>query len=134
MGVSTFVDKRNTEPHSGKVFKYTVDTLTVPDGTHAVEQVTTFNANGTIRQVSVAINDNTGNATATIEIRDAAGAILWTEAAIAENATAVFQYNTRSATDLPLAILCAGVVTVGCLASGDPGASGLIANVIVWGD
>lgn len=131
---ATIVDNRNTEPHSGKVFKYTVDTLTVPDNTQAVEQTTTFRLNGTIRQISVAINNNDGDATATIEIRDAAGAILWTEAAIAENATAVFQYNTRSATDLPLAILCAGPITVGCLASGDPGASGLTADVIVWGD
>lgn len=134
MGLSASIDRRNAEPNTDRVFKFTVDTLTVPDNTQAVEQTTTFNLNGTIRQITVAINNNDGNATATIEIRDADGAILWSEAAIAENATAVFQYNVRSATDLPLALLCAGVITVGCLASGDPGASGLTAVVTVWGD
>ena len=134
MGLSAIVDKRVSEPQSGKIFKLTVDTLTVPDDGQATTQTTAFLLNGTIRQIKVAINNNDGNATATIQIRDSSGAVLFTEAGIAENAKTIFQYNTRSGTDLPLAILCAGIMTVSCLASGDPGASGLTADVVLWGD
>jgi len=106
----------------------------VPYDTHAVEQTTDILINGHIRQIAVTINNNDGDATATVELRNENDGVLWTFAAIAESTTSVYQYYTLSSTDLPLDILCAGTTTVGCLASGDPGASGLICDIELYGD
>ena len=130
--MATILDKRSSEPYGSPVARMALDTLTVPDDGQATEQTTDVPINGIIRQITVTINDNDGNATATVQVRDADGAVLWTEAAIAENATTVFQYNTRSSTDLPMAICCAGTMTIGCTASGDPGESGLTCDVVLW--
>ncbi len=115
------------------VFKFVVDTITVPDG-DANEWTTTIpNLNGVIRQVTVTLNNNDNDVTTIIQIRDVNDSILWTETGIAENTQSVFQYNTRSSTDLPMALMVAGDVTIGITPSGDPGSSTLTADVIVWG-
>lgn len=132
MGAS--VDRRNIEPNTHKVFRIEATRLTVADGGHATESTTNQVINGVIRQIAVKVNDNTGNATVTLALRDEEGAVLWTEAGIAENATTVFQYNTRSGTDLPMAIYCTGSITLGATASGDPGASTQTTDVTLWGD
>ena len=71
----------------------------------------------------VAINDNTNNVTATLEIRDTDGAILYTKAAIAEDAKTVL-----SAID----VLVAGDITIGITPSGAPGVSTLTADIIFY--
>jgi len=128
------IDRRNIEPFTKKIFKIEVPQLTVPDDGQATEQTADIILNGTVRQIAVTINNNDGNATATVQLRNENGGVLWTFAAIAENATSVYQFYTLSGTDLPLAVLCAGTITVGCTASGDPGASGLTCDVELYGD
>lgn len=115
------------------VFKYEVDTITVGAAVDTEVTGTIANLNGVIRQVTVELNDTTDGITATIEIRDPAGAILWTEAAIADNGIAVFQYNTRSGTDLPMALMSTDTITIGILPSAAPGVSTLTADVTIWG-
>jgi hypothetical protein len=131
LSLGASVDRRRyaTKP----VFKYEVDTITVPNGDANEWTGTIPNINGVIRQVTVNLNNNTNGVTTTIEIRDSAGAILWTETGITENQIAVFQYNTRSGTDLPMAVMCAETITIGITPSGDPGVSTLTADVVVWG-
>jgi len=128
------VDRRNQEPYTKKIFVREVATLTVPDDGQATEQTTDILINGHVRQIVVTINNNDGNATATVALRNEDGAVLWTESGVAENTSTVFQYYTLSGTDLPLDILCAGTITVGCTASGDPGSSGLTCDVELYGD
>ncbi len=127
------VDRRNQEPNTKKVFKYEAATITHSKGESTAETTTEI-INGTIGQITVTINDNTANATATVSISDEDGAVLWTEAAIAENATTVFQYNTRSSTDLPMALLCAGTITITVTPSADPNTSGMTTDVVIYGD
>lgn len=96
--------------------------------------------NGTIRQITVGINDNTGNKTATIDIIDDNGSVLFTTATIAENTTAApvaQHYMATSASDtnaLPLAVLVTDTVTINANLSGDPGSSGMTIDVVLYGD
>ena len=129
--MATILDNRASNSNKERLARMALDTITIPNG-GMTEVTDTAYVNGIIRQITVTINDNTGNATATVQVRDADDAILWTEAAIAENATTVFQYNTRSSTDLPMAICCAGTMTIGCTPSGDPGASTMTCDVALW--
>lgn len=114
------------------VFRIEVAQIVIPNG-GTTEVTGAQNMNGIVRQIAVAINDNTGNATATVQIRDSDGAVLWSVAAIPENANTVYQYYTLSGTDLPLAILCTDTMTIGVTPSGDPGVSTMTADIVLWG-
>jgi hypothetical protein len=127
------VDDRSLEGNGNPVFRIEVPQLTMPDG-DANAVTDTINLNGTIRQITVTVNDNTGNATMTAEVIDEDSAVLWTEAAIAEAAVTVFQYNTRSSTDLPMALLATGTLTIQVTPSGDPGASTGLVDIVLYGD
>ncbi len=130
------VDRRNQEPYSKEVFRVEVTQLSRDNG-DANDVSTTINLNGTIRQITVGVNDNTGNKTVTIDIIDDNGSVLFTTETIAENtesAPIVQHYMTESATDLPLAVLVTGTITINANLSGDPGTTGLTADVVLYGD
>ncbi len=127
------VDRRNIEPNTHKIFKFEAATITHSTGETAAETTTEI-INGVIRQITVTINDNDANATGTVAFSDEDGAVLWTEATIAENATTVFQYNTRSSTDLPMALYCAGTMTITVTPSTNPSTSGMTTDVVLYGD
>lgn len=128
--MASFDDRINKYP----VARIDVPTLTVASGGHGTEATDTIGANMRVKQIAVTINDNTGNATATVELRDADGGVIWTQAGIPENATTHYQYYTLSGTDIPLNVLLQGIITVGCTASGDPGASTMTCDVALYGD
>jgi hypothetical protein len=116
------------------VFKEELALITIPDGDANEWTGTVSNLNGIIRQVTVVLNNNTNDVTTTIEIRDPCDSVIWTETGAVENTKHVFQYNTRSGTDLPMALPFASEdVTIGITPSGDPGASTLTARVVIWG-
>ncbi len=127
------VDLRNAEPNSKKVWKYEAATVTHSSGETAAETTTEL-INGVVRQITVAVSDNTANVTATVALSDEDGAVLWTEAGIAENGISVFQYNTRSSTDLPMSLYCAGTMTLTVTPSGDPCSGGMTTDVVLYGD
>ncbi len=130
------VDRRTLEPDNHPVFRVEVTQL-VSDPNLSADISTTLNLNGTIRQITVGVSDNTGNKTATIDIIDDNGSVLFTTETIAENTTSapvVQHFMTESATDLPLAVLVTGTITVNANLSGDVGASGIEIDVVLYGD
>lgn len=127
------IDRRNVEPYTKKIFVHEVAQITIASA-GTTEETTDILINGCIKQIAVTMNDNTSGATATVELRNEDGGVLWTFAAIAENATSVYQYYTLSGTDLPLNILCAGTITVGCTPSKAPSTGGMTCDVELYGD
>jgi hypothetical protein len=125
-------DERVDQKHP--IARIEVPQITLPNGASAEVTETLQNVNLRVKQIAVTVNDNTGNATMTVQLRDNDGAVLWSEAGIAENAITVFQYYTLSDTDLPLCILLQGAITVGVTPSGDPGASTGLVDVKLYGD
>lgn len=90
----------------------------------------TIDVFGTVEQIEVKLNNNTNNVTATVTITTEDSGQLYTQAGIAENATTVYK-ATSDATSFD-AFLCAGTLTVTITPSGDPGASGLTVDVILY--
>ena len=94
----------------------------------------TMEVNGCCEQVAVKVNDNTGNRTATVVITDANGATLFSQAGIAENATATYfarsYKSTQDANFNPF--LAVGTLTATITPSGDPGTSGMTVDVYLY--
>ena len=93
--------------------------------------------NGIIRQITVGVNDNTGNKTVTIDIIDDNGSVLFTTATIAENtasAPTMQNYMTIADVNSPLTILVTGTITINANLSGDPGSGGMTIDVVLYGD
>ena len=130
-------DQRSRDQNQGTpVFRIEVPQLSVVSGASAAV-TTDVNMNGTVRQVTVGVSDNTGNRTATVSLTSDEGSVLFTTEAVAENTTSapvVQQFFTASATDLPLAVLTTGTVTVTATPSGDPAAGGMTIDVTLFGD
>ncbi len=130
------VDRRTIEPDNHPVFRAEVTQL-VGDPNLSADISTTLNLNGTVRQITVGVSDNTGNKTATIDIIDDNGSVLFTTETVAENTTSapiVQHFMTESATDLPLAVLITGTITINANLSGDVGASGIEIDVVLYGN
>lgn len=89
---------------------------------------------GCCEQLTVKVNDNTGNRTATVTITDENAATLFTKSGIAENATATYfarsYKQTQDADFNPF--LAAGRLTCTITPSGDPGASGMTVDVELY--
>jgi len=118
----------------GSVIKLDVPQMTVANGSSA-DDTADITINGSVKQITVGVNNNTGNKTATVSLTDADGSVLFTTETIAENtdsAPVVQQFMTVSDTDLPLNILCDGTITVTGSPSGDPGASGMTIDVSLY--
>jgi hypothetical protein len=130
-------DQRSLDNNQGTpVFRIEVPQLTVASGASAAV-TDTINMNGTVRQITVGVSNNTGNRTAIVSLVSDEGSVLFTTEAIAENTTAapVAQaFFTASATDLPLAVLATGTVTIKATPSGDPGSGGMTIDVTLFGD
>lgn len=130
-------DNRGLYENQGEpVFRIEATQMTRDNG-DANDVSTTVNLNGTIKQITVGVNNNTGNKTVTIDLIDDNGSVLFTTETIAENTTAapvVQHFMTESATDLPLAVLITGTVTINANLSGDPGTSGMTIDVVLYGD
>ncbi len=130
------VDRRNLEPNTHKVFRIEATQLSRDNG-DANDVSTTVNINGTIRQITVGVNDNTGDKTVVISIIDDNGSVLFTTETIAEDtesAPIVQHFMTESSTDLPLLLLVTGTITIDANLSGDPGTSGMTIDVVLYGD
>ena len=100
--------------------------------TAAVEKTVTVN--GECGRIAVAVNDNTGNRTATVTIVDENGAEVFSEAAIAENDTTSFgAYSNKATQDADFnPFLSVGVLTATITPSGDPGSSGMTVDVYLY--
>lgn len=89
---------------------------------------------GCCEQLTVKVNDNTGNRTATVTITDENSATLFTKSGIAENATATYfarsYKQTQDADFNPF--LASGILTATITPSGDPGASGMTVDVELY--
>ncbi len=119
------------------VGKIDIPQLVFPDGAAGatLTQTAEVSLNGDIKQITVGLNDNTGNKTVIVSLIDADGTILFTAESTAENtasAPVVQQFMTVSGTDLPLNIPCAGVITVSALISGDPSTSTGLCDVSLY--
>lgn len=133
-GAST--DRRNLEPNTKKIFRVEIPQMSRVNG-DANDVDDTVNVNGTIRQITVGVNNNTGNKTVLVSLVDDNGSVLFTTETIAEDtnsAPIVQHFMTESSTDLPLAILVTGLITVDVNLSGDPGTSGMVIDVVLYGD
>ena len=134
---ATSFDRRGFNQNQGEpVFRVEAAQLSRVNG-DANDVSTTVILNGTIRQITVGINDNTGNRTATIDIIDDNGSVLFTTESVAENtesAPVVQHFMTESSTDLPLALLVTGTVTIDANLSGDPGTSGMTIDIVLYGN
>ena len=93
--------------------------------THTLEKM-----NGTVKQIEVKINDTTGNITFTLSATSELGGVLYTKAAIPENATTVYS-STSDATDFD-AFLLAGDIIWTFTPSADPGVSTGIIDVNLY--
>ena len=129
-------DNRGLYENQGEpVFR--IEISLVGDANDSNDVSDAVNLNGTIRQITVGVSDNTGNKTVTVDIIDDNGSVLFTTETIAENTTSapiVQHFMTESATDLPLAVLVTDTITINANLSGDPGASGVTIDVVLYGD
>lgn len=89
-----------------------------------------LDVSGKCEQIEVVVNNNTNNVTATVTITSQNSGTLFTQAAIAENATTVYK-ATSDSTDFD-AFLINGNLTAAITPSGVPGASGLTVDVILY--
>lgn len=130
-------DRRSHNQNQGEpVFRVELPQMTRDNG-DANDVSEDVILNGVIKQVTVGVNDNTGNRTVTIDIIDDNGSVLFTTESIAENTTAapvVQQFMTVSSTDLPLAVPVTDTVTINANLSGDPGSSGITIDVVLYGE
>ena len=120
-----------------KVGKMDIPQLTFPDGAAGatLTQTQDVQINGVVKQITVGVNDNTGNATVIVSLVDADGSVLFTAESTAENtasAPVVQQFMTVSGTDIPLNILCSGTITVKGVISGDPGESTGLCDITLY--
>jgi hypothetical protein len=98
----------------------------------AADSSEVLTVSGTIRQISVTLNDNTNNVTATVALKDGS-TTLYTTAAQPENATTITRFMIESGTDMQLVIPVEGTTTIVVTPSGAPGASGLTVDVKFFG-
>ena len=91
----------------------------------------TYALHGRVEQIVVKINNNTGNATLTLTITsENESGELYTKTGIPENASTV--YNANKATPDFDAFLADEICTFTFTPSGDPGASGMTADVAIY--
>lgn len=116
-------DKRR-ERHP--VWRVECDQLSWASG-DSTAQSFAFPINGVIQEFTAVLNDNTGNKTVTVAIRDEDNYSLYTSGALAENATTVTKLTADTQVYVPDG--CNVLVTP----SGDPGASGLTVDLVFYG-
>lgn len=133
-------DRRGFNQNQGEpVFRVEVPQL-VGDPNSATDINDTVNLNGTIRQITVGVSDNTGDKTATIDIIDDNGSVLFTSATIAEDTASAptmqhfMAISAADANSIPLAVLVTGEITINANLSGDVGHSGVEIDVVLYGD
>jgi len=94
----------------------------------------TLVVNGRCTQIAVKVNNNDGDKTATVVIKDANGATLFSQAGIAEATTTSFfaesHKDTQDATFNPF--LAIGTLTATLTPSGDPSTSGMTIDVYLY--
>jgi len=132
-------DIKFTRSAAGLVGKVDVPQLVFPNGATGatLTQTQDVTINGAIKAITVGLNNNTGNATVTLSITDEDGAVLFTKAAFAENtadAPTVVKIMNDAGDDVAMELLCAGVITITALISGDPGASTGLCDVTLYCD
>jgi len=95
----------------------------------------TYKIEGRIEQIEVKINNNTGDRTLTLAIASQNGATLFSQAAIAENATTRYNANSEKGTQDASydAFLVDEICTFTVTPSGDPGTSGMTADIVLYG-
>jgi len=134
MAMGVTISDRRGEGSAFPVSTYQITQQSMPDGDANAVTTTLSNINGIVEQIEVVINNNTGNATATVAITSANSGTLYSQAAIPENATTVYSAlsnkGTQDANFNPF--LCDGTLTFTITPSGDPGTSGMTVDVILY--
>jgi len=90
----------------------------------------TMKVNGMVEMIEVKINNNTGDKTLTLTITDENSGQLYTKAGIPESATTI--YNSNKATADFDKFMSAGLLTFTLTPSGDPGESGMTADIVLF--
>ena len=129
------VDRRNIEPNTKKVFRIEVPQLVVASASTSDGEPVKIN--GVIRQITIGVTTNTNDRAATISLISDEGSTLFTSISVVTGTTltpTVQQFMTLSATDLPLAVLVTGTVTVTANFSNAPGTSTGLVDVTLFGD
>jgi len=116
-------DRRGDTLKTHPVYRKNDVTQIVVGAAGTTEVTTTVDLSAIIGTAVVKINNTTNSITATFEIRDEDGAVLFNSSGIAENAL-----TTLSNID----VLVDGIVTLGITPSGAPGASTLTADIYLY--
>jgi hypothetical protein len=112
-------DRRGDTLRLHPVYRKEIDQIVIGAAVTA-EVTTSVSLNAIIGTVVVILNDTTNSVTATLQIRDVDGAVLYSSAGIVDNFATVFSN---------IDILVDGDVTIGITPSGAPGASTLTADI-----
>lgn len=104
------------------VWKAIVDQMSVASGGHAPVS-DTFAINGCIRRITIDLSNADNAVTATVALTDPDGAVIYTSGANNENVITV----------LDVTEYVAGTITVTVDVNSDPGASGITADVKLFG-
>ena len=135
LSTATTVDFRESRPRTHPVFRIEVPRITVASASTSGDVC--LKLNGTIRQITIGIATNTNDKLATVSIISDEGSILFTSIAIVTSTVlspTVQQFMTLSSTDLPLAILVTGVVSITADYTSAPGTSTGFVDVTLFGD
>ncbi|KPK42745.1 MAG: hypothetical protein AMJ65_07165 [Phycisphaerae bacterium SG8_4] len=106
----------------------TIPQLTWADTETAAQTVNLFDR-GQVSQISVKVNDNTGNRTVQVTISDENAGQLYDKSLIPENAVTVY-HATKDTEDFHEFVIGPGC-TLKVTPSGDPGASGLEVDIVL---
>lgn len=106
----------------------TIAQLTWADGDSTAQTVNLFDR-GQVSQISVKINNNTGNRTGQVTIKDENAGQLYDKSLIPENAITVY-HATKDTEDFHEFIVGPGC-TMTVTPSGDPGVSGFEVDIVL---
>lgn len=116
------MDLRDDNSNKYPIWKVVIDQMTVASGGHA-PVTDTFLISGCVRRITIDLSNADNGITATVALTDEEGAIIYTSGANNENAVTVMDVTEYMH----------GTLTVTMDASGDPGASGITADIVLFG-
>ena len=106
------------------IVRVELDTITIPNG-GTTEVTIPWYLNGVIRTMVSTINNTTNSVTATVAIKDEGDLTIYSVGSLAEN---------TSTTTTDVDAYCAGQLTIGVTPSGDPGASTMTVDLVIYAD
>lgn len=120
--VGAKMDLRDDNSNKYPVWKVVIDQMTVASGGHAAV-TDTFTISGCVRRITIDLSNADNSVTATVALTDEEGAVIYTSGANNENAITI----------LDVTEYMHGTLTVTMDVNSDPGASGITADIVLFG-